>query len=45
MGWLMLIEVMGGLVLAFAAAVSLGLWLYDVQPAPPSSDPPVKPTL
>ncbi len=40
MDWLMIIGVIGGLVLAFAVAVALGLWLFDVQPVPPGSDPP-----
>jgi hypothetical protein len=36
----MIIGVIGGLVLAFAAALAVGLWLFDVQPAPLNSDPP-----
>ena len=39
MGWLMIIEVIGGIVLAFGVALALGLWLFDVQPAPQRFDP------
>jgi hypothetical protein len=38
MDWLMIIEVTGGIVLAFGVALALGLWLFDVQSAPQRSD-------
>jgi hypothetical protein len=40
MDWLMMIEVVGGLIAAFTGALAVGLWLCDVQ-VPPASDPPL----
>ncbi len=41
MDWLMTIEVISGVVLAFAGALAAGLWLSDVRSAPPRSEPPL----
>jgi ABC-type nitrate/sulfonate/bicarbonate transport system permease component len=41
MDWLMTIEVIGGVILAFAGALAVGLWLSDVRVAQQGSDPPL----